>query len=813
MSKKKRRTRHTTKWRREKPDEVVGRGPIRMERYGKYIAVVNDSTPEEHAEFLEQAKVAHKENLKDLQREVDVLQGMIKKYDPVELMHRAAYMLLPVFMKNKSESEFDSQESYYLPTVEYLQYLIARTEVNTDGTTLSEEEWETIWDRAKKVLRLTETHLMTRETDSIPPSAIDELRFGLDFHRLMVRVKRYSIFLIDYFETSLAPYEQQLKEIYAVDVDEVIEGLRLIDEYQKTGVIGRYRALMKSQAELSSKLREKGYAVTSEASPEEIQRTSAALDTEEFKSLNIEVQEQARLTFTSAIFDITDLTTLPKPFLSLLSVRPGESILSTLTGPSPDYEDLSPLSPSVLHYRPFLENAGKFYTFYHSGFEDRIAEIVEADLFQKRPGEISIMAKKRSDRMESDAKTLLASITKPDFALQNVYYPNPDDAGNLTEVDVLLGVDDILFLVEVKSGKLSSGASRGAPKSLERDLSDLIIEGQRQSERAERYIKSSDQVAFWDESGELEVHRIKHSEFRKIFRVIVTRENLGWIGAKIAVLSVLEPNLLKSFPWHVAIDDLRTIAALFNNDEIRFVHYLEQRLEAAAETKLSQTDEIGHIALYHQMNHYHQLPVKGGDRVSYDTSFMLDIDHYFMKKATGENPDRPTQQMSVEIKKLIEGLRNSRIPGRFEAGAIALSLDDGARGKLTEGIMALDSGKMEGRRRSIRLPLTPHKIGLSITYMSDAEWHEELKDSAVQMVRSRCERWLVVQLTNESNYKVSKIEIILPGRFSDEALVAPLARHDERTEQTIAREKTGRNDPCPCGSGKKYKKCHLRIIV
>jgi preprotein translocase subunit SecA len=23
-----------------------------------------------------------------------------------------------------------------------------------------------------------------------------------------------------------------------------------------------------------------------------------------------------------------------------------------------------------------------------------------------------------------------------------------------------------------------------------------------------------------------------------------------------------------------------------------------------------------------------------------------------------------------------------------------------------------------------------------------------------------------------------------------------------------AEEKVGRNDPCPCGSGKKYKKCH-----
>ncbi|MEW5907738.1 MAG: SEC-C metal-binding domain-containing protein [Patescibacteria group bacterium] len=26
--------------------------------------------------------------------------------------------------------------------------------------------------------------------------------------------------------------------------------------------------------------------------------------------------------------------------------------------------------------------------------------------------------------------------------------------------------------------------------------------------------------------------------------------------------------------------------------------------------------------------------------------------------------------------------------------------------------------------------------------------------------------------------------------------------------QNTSRSKIGRNDPCPCGSGKKYKKCH-----
>jgi len=29
-----------------------------------------------------------------------------------------------------------------------------------------------------------------------------------------------------------------------------------------------------------------------------------------------------------------------------------------------------------------------------------------------------------------------------------------------------------------------------------------------------------------------------------------------------------------------------------------------------------------------------------------------------------------------------------------------------------------------------------------------------------------------------------------------------------QVQQRVVYEKVGRNDPCPCGSGKKYKKCH-----
>jgi preprotein translocase subunit SecA len=40
---------------------------------------------------------------------------------------------------------------------------------------------------------------------------------------------------------------------------------------------------------------------------------------------------------------------------------------------------------------------------------------------------------------------------------------------------------------------------------------------------------------------------------------------------------------------------------------------------------------------------------------------------------------------------------------------------------------------------------------------------------------------------------------------------AAVATAVKATPFTRAGEKVGRNDPCPCGSGKKYKHCHGRL--
>jgi preprotein translocase subunit SecA len=36
---------------------------------------------------------------------------------------------------------------------------------------------------------------------------------------------------------------------------------------------------------------------------------------------------------------------------------------------------------------------------------------------------------------------------------------------------------------------------------------------------------------------------------------------------------------------------------------------------------------------------------------------------------------------------------------------------------------------------------------------------------------------------------------------------------EEKQKPVRVEPKIGRNDPCPCGSGKKYKKCHGAVVV
>jgi preprotein translocase subunit SecA len=65
--------------------------------------------------------------------------------------------------------------------------------------------------------------------------------------------------------------------------------------------------------------------------------------------------------------------------------------------------------------------------------------------------------------------------------------------------------------------------------------------------------------------------------------------------------------------------------------------------------------------------------------------------------------------------------------------------------------------------------------------------------------------------TRAPSTTIDQLEKEFARKKQKELAVASMAGGSDGGGQTSQRrsgEKVGRNDPCPCGSGKKYKKCH-----
>lgn len=94
--------------------------------------------------------------------------------------------------------------------------------------------------------------------------------------------------------------------------------------------------------------------------------------------------------------------------------------------------------------------------------------------------------------------------------------------------------------------------------------------------------------------------------------------------------------------------------------------------------------------------------------------------------------------------------------------------------------------------------LEENHIGLLAMLAAAADWEAALKENE-EPQRLQDNIGMLFDSINESVLNIHKLALILED-----------ARVQYETEQqTYIRlaPKTGRNDPCPCGSGKKYKKC------
>jgi len=186
----------------------------------------------------------------------------------------------------------------------------------------------------------------------------------------------------------------------------------------------------------------------------------------------------------------------------------------------------------------------------------------------------------------------------------------------------------------------------------------------------------------------------------------------------------------------------------------------------------------------------------------------------------------------------LEGLRET-VHGQFGAEVITLEDmqdmgRDGLREELLERIRTLFEHKREERDQQIGPDIRNQLERAMVLQVIDHHWKEHLlgmdqlrdgiglrgygqKDPLAEYKREGYDMFcgmmgLIKSDSLERLFKVQVVQGERPEEVEDASQPRRMIfnRGEGAAPKTVhrAQEKIGRNEPCPCGSGKKYKKCH-----
>lgn len=251
---------------------------------------------------------------------------------------------------------------------------------------------------------------------------------------------------------------------------------------------------------------------------------------------------------------------------------------------------------------------------------------------------------------------------------------------------------------------------------------------------------------------------------------------------------------------------------------LEFLHYVEMRMMAAG-SQIELNDELDHLGLYLEHNNYVSIVNENIDRDIHSQfmGYRSGVDKYFSEKLNNKAIQPPKQNIPINISNVISFLAKSSIKNRAKITSYLLGFGEELRQQINNWI---ENEILEIPIRGRCLPLSTSQGDFELTIFinikdgvaiscEDAVKHTQ----AVMVAYSETERMLL-ELIYDSNGALVDIEIItvtLNGLTENEMkLLQGKSNHLIGKRLQRAREvkgKIGRNDPCPCGSGKKYKRC------
>ena len=243
-----------------------------------------------------------------------------------------------------------------------------------------------------------------------------------------------------------------------------------------------------------------------------------------------------------------------------------------------------------------------------------------------------------------------------------------------------------------------------------------------------------------------------------------------------------------------------------------------QRMLAAGSEYVDLNDELDHLGLYIAQNNYsrHAADLMRGkfDRLNFD-GFHEPIDEYFSTLAHGETPVPPHQTIPNRLDEILRFLAASNNPKRSELACFLLDGDEDFRTAVTKSIeTAMRENGVLHRARPLsfygEMAMTLYVWSPAAPRSVDAAQRHGRAVMAANKEKSRP----LIELEYDAANILTGVHMQHLGLaglgMAEMALIkseaATLKRR--RLENAMAQGGIGRNERCPCGSERKFKKCH-----
>lgn len=381
------------------------------------------------------------------------------------------------------------------------------------------------------------------------------------------------------------------------------------------------------------------------------------------------------------------------------------------------------------------------------------------------------------------------------------------------EADILVLYGDRALVFQAKSKRLTIEARKGNDSQLKDDFKKAIQDAYDQSVSCSKALLDTTSRFVDAHGNEVSIS----NQPKTIFPMCVVSDHYPALAAQTRQFLKTQTQRTIQPPIVTDVFFVDVLAEILETP-LHLLNYLALRSKFSGQLLVSQ--EM--TSLGYHLKHNLWLEDKW-DMVNLGDDLASDLDIAMLARRTGVSGEKTpkgilTRFIGTPIGRLLEQIENSGKPELVGLGMLFLQLSSEAAKHINNGIDSLVSAAARhNKHHDFSVPFETGNVGFTVHINSRPEAEaRNLLNSHCKMRKyiTKSDAWYGLLLVPGSGE--IKAAIVIEDDWTSDKEMEGLAKKWPQkpmlplSKLTSSRKrKIGRNEPCPCGKGKKYKKCCL----